>query len=104
LIIVQAMPESAPAILRGMPDDQIARMQNQSAQLGRAELSRAADVSNTALTEMTGATSPRLHLELLCARLLLPGAEQSERGMAARVDRIERRLSYAGTAPADAAP
>lgn len=104
LIIVQAMPESAPAILRGMPDDQISRMQNQSAQLGRAELSRAADVSNTALTEMTGATSPRLHLELLCARLLLPGAEQSERGMAARVDRIERRLSYAGTPPADAAP
>lgn len=104
LIIVQAMPESAPTILRGMPDDQISRMQHQSAQLGRAELSRAADVTNTALTEMTGATSPRLHLELLCARLLLPGAEQSERGMAARVDRIERRLSYSGVAPSGAAP
>ncbi|WP_285247324.1 DNA polymerase III subunit gamma and tau [Pseudarthrobacter sp. efr-133-R2A-89] len=96
LIIVQAMPESAHAILRGMPADQIARLQNQAHNLGAAELSRAADVTNTALTEMTGATSPRLHLELLCARILLPSSEQNERGMAARIDRVERRLNYAG--------
>ncbi len=114
LIIVQAMPESAQSILRGMPADQIARMQNQAHNLGAAELSRAADVTNTALTEMTGATSPRLHLELLCARILLPSSEQSERGIAARIDRVERRLNYAGndvgtpaaapTAPAAQAP
>ncbi|GGH96304.1 hypothetical protein GCM10007170_23840 [Arthrobacter liuii] len=107
LIIVQAMPESAHAILRGMPADQIARLHNQAHNLGAAELSRAADVTNTALTEMTGATSPRLHLELLCARILLPSSEQNERGMAARIDRVERRLNYAGNdvgAPATAAP
>ncbi|MHC6594228.1 DNA polymerase III subunit gamma and tau [Arthrobacter sp. C152] len=109
LIIVQAMPESAHAILRGMPADQIARLQNQAHNLGAAELSRAADVTNTALTEMTGATSPRLHLELLCARILLPSSEQNERGMAARIDRVERRLNYAGNdvgapAPAVQAP
>lgn len=108
LIIVQAMPESAHAILRGMPADQIARLQNQAHNLGAAELSRAADVTNTALTEMTGATSPRLHLELLCARILLPSSEQNERGMAARIDRVERRLNYTGndvTVPAaQAAP
>lgn len=107
LIIINAMPESASAILRGVPEDQITRMRSQATQLGAAELSRAADVTNTALTEMTGATSPRLHLELLCARILLPGADQSERGMAARIDRIERRLSYAGTpaaAPSVPAP
>ena len=105
LIIVQAMPESAQAILRGMPADQIARMQQPGTNLGAAELSRAADVTNTALTEMTGATSPRLHLELLCARILLPSAEQTERGIAARIDRVERRLNYAGDggAPAVAA-
>ncbi|MEV8040692.1 DNA polymerase III subunit gamma and tau [Arthrobacter sp. NPDC080082] len=97
LIIVQAMPESAQSILRGMPADQIARMQSQAHNLGAAELSRAADVTNTALTEMTGATSPRLHLELLCARILLPSAEQTERGIAARIDRVERRLNYAGS-------
>ncbi|MEE9097210.1 DNA polymerase III subunit gamma and tau [Arthrobacter nitrophenolicus] len=107
LIIVQAMPESAHAILRGMPADQIARLQNQAHNLGAAELSRAADVTNTALTEMTGATSPRLHLELLCARILLPSSEQNERGMAARIDRVERRLNYAGNdvgTPAAPAP
>ncbi|WP_083266429.1 DNA polymerase III subunit gamma and tau [Arthrobacter sp. U41] len=97
LIIVQAMPESAQSILRGMPADQIARLQNQAHNLGAAELSRAADVTNTALTEMTGATSPRLHLELLCARILLPSADQTERGIAARIDRVERRLNYAGS-------
>jgi DNA polymerase III subunit gamma/tau len=96
LIIVQAMPESAQSILRGMPADQIARMHNQAHNLGAAELSRAADVTNTALTEMTGATSPRLHLELLCARILLPSSEQTERGIAARIDRVERRLNYGG--------
>ncbi|MEE2522573.1 DNA polymerase III subunit gamma and tau [Pseudarthrobacter sp. J75] len=107
LIIVRAMPESATAILRGMPADQIARLQAQAHNLGASELSRAADVTNTALTEMTGATSPRLHLELLCARILLPSAEETERGMAARIDRVERRLNYAGNdvaAPASPAP
>lgn len=96
LIVVNAMPDSAAAVLRGVPEDQINRMHTQAAQFGGAELSRAADITNTALTEMTGATSPRLHLELLCARILLPAADQSERGTAARVDRLERRLSYAG--------
>ncbi|MCQ2000371.1 DNA polymerase III subunit gamma and tau [Arthrobacter zhaoxinii] len=96
LIIVNAMPDSAATVLRGMPEDQISRMQTQATQLGSSELSRAADITNTALTEMTGATSPRLHLELLCARILLPAADQAERGTAARVDRLERRLSYAG--------
>ncbi|MCQ1951639.1 DNA polymerase III subunit gamma and tau [Arthrobacter sp. zg-Y238] len=96
LIIVNAMPDSASTVLRGMPEDQINRMQTQATQLGSSELSRAADITNTALTEMTGATSPRLHLELLCARILLPAADQAERGTAARVDRLERRLSYAG--------
>lgn len=106
LIIINAMPESAAAILRGTPEDQISRMRQQSMQLGASELSRAADITNTALTEMTGATSPRLHLELLCARIMLPAADQTERGIASRVDRIERRLSYAGapSAPAGAEP
>ncbi|MFQ4148375.1 DNA polymerase III subunit gamma and tau [Arthrobacter sp. LAPM80] len=106
LIIVQAMPESAHAILRGTPDELIARMQTQAAQLGAAELSRAADVTNAAFNEMTGATSPRLHLELLGARLLLPGAESSTRAMATRLDQLERRLNYGGApaAPSGNAP
>ncbi|WP_372698908.1 DNA polymerase III subunit gamma and tau [Arthrobacter sp. JSM 101049] len=99
LIIVKAMPESAAQVIRGLPEDQLHRMNQQASLLGHAELSRSADVTNQALTEMTGATSPRLHLELLCARLLLPASDATERGVNARVDRIERRLSYAGDVP-----
>ncbi|MDN4609338.1 DNA polymerase III subunit gamma and tau [Arthrobacter burdickii] len=99
LIVINAVPEGAASILRGVPDDQLNRMRTQANQLGAGELSRAADVTNTALTEMTGATSPRLHLELLCARLLLPAADATARGTLARVDRIERRLEYAAGAP-----
>ncbi len=102
LIVINAVPEGAASILRGVPDDQLNRMRTQATQLGAGELSRAADVTNTALTEMTGATSPRLHLELLCARLLLPAADASVRGTLARVDRIERRLEYAAGTPAEA--
>ncbi|WP_104117649.1 DNA polymerase III subunit gamma and tau [Arthrobacter sp. B1805] len=104
LIVINAVPEGAASILRGVPDDQLNRMRTQANQLGAGELSRAADVTNTALTEMTGATSPRLHLELLCARLLLPAADATARGTLARVDRIERRLEYAGGTPAVEAP
>ncbi|GAB4098150.1 DNA polymerase III subunit gamma and tau [Sinomonas halotolerans] len=105
LIIVQALPDAAESILRGVPADQLARMRVQAQNLGAAELSRAADVTNEAFNEMTGATSPRLHLELLCARLMLPGAEVGERGWAARVDRLERRLSFSddGGVPASVA-
>jgi DNA polymerase-3 subunit gamma/tau len=67
-------------------------MAAQAAAFGPAELSRAADVANTALTEMTGATSPRLHLELMVARLLVPASDDSERGALARVERLERRV------------
>ncbi|MFZ5869045.1 MAG: DNA polymerase III subunit gamma and tau, partial [Actinomycetota bacterium] len=102
LIVLQAVGEGGRSLFRALPDDQLARMQQQASAFQPATLSRAADLANTALTEMTGATSPRLHLELLCARILLPGVENTERGLAARLDRIERRLSV--SAPVDAGP
>src|SRR5690606_33941284 len=92
LIVVAATRDGASAVLRGVPLDEIDRMAAQSGAFGAAELSRAADVVNTALTEMTGATSPRLHLELMVARLLVPAADESERGALARVERLERRI------------
>ncbi|WGW11087.1 DNA polymerase III subunit gamma and tau [Saxibacter everestensis] len=97
LIVVAAAPESAQAILRGVPSDQLERMAMQARHFGRGELSRAADVVNSGLTEMTGATSPRLQLELICARVLLPGSDETERGTRARVDRIERRFGVTPT-------
>jgi DNA polymerase III subunit gamma/tau len=99
LIVIAVSGDAAEAVLRGLPADQLDRMRAQAGRLGVAELSRAADLVNAALTEMTGATSPRLHLELLCARLLLPGADDGTEGLAARIDRLERGAIAAGDAP-----
>jgi len=108
LIVVAATRDNASAVLRGVPADEIERMQQQATAYGQVELSRAADVVNSALTEMTGATSPRLHLELMVARLLVPSSDDSERGALARVERLERRIGIEGAngpaAPPPAAP
>ena len=92
LIVVAATADGAAAVLRGVQQDELDRMAQHAALFGVAELSRAADVVNAALTEMTGATSPRLHLELMIARVLVPASDDSERGMLARVERLERRI------------
>jgi DNA polymerase-3 subunit gamma/tau len=96
LIVVAATRDGAAAVLRGIPQDELDRMTQQAAAFGAAELSRAADVVNSSLTEMTGATSPRLHLELMVARLLVPAADDSDRGALARVERLERRIGIDG--------
>ncbi len=101
LIVVSAVPDGAGAVLRGLSEDRLDRMRQQALGFGPAELSRAADVVNTGLTELTGATAPRLQLELLSARILLPAAD-GDGGYGARLDRIERRLA-AGAQPAPAA-
>ena len=95
LIIVAALPEGAAQVLRGIPEDQLERMRIQQAAFGAGALTRAADIANAGLTEMTGATAPRLQLELICARILLPGSA-GEQGYAARLDRLERRLEMGG--------
>ncbi|QBF45000.1 DNA polymerase III subunit gamma and tau [Janibacter limosus] len=100
LIVVAAAPDGAAAILRGLPGDQIERMRQQSAVFGAASLSRAADIVNAGLTEMTGATSPRVQLEIIAARVLLPAAA-GEAGYAARLDRLERRLEVGGVPTGD---
>ena len=71
LIVVQATADDAASVLHGIPDADLQSMREQATGFTPAELSRAADVVNRALTEMTGATSPRLHLELMTARVLV---------------------------------
>jgi DNA polymerase-3 subunit gamma/tau len=91
LMIVNALGEtSANSILRDMPDDQLERMRNQSQRIGTASLSRAADIAAQGLTEMRGATAPRLILELICGRILLPISDATETGLLARIERLER--------------
>jgi DNA polymerase-3 subunit gamma/tau len=91
LMIVNALGEvSANSILRDMPDDQLERMRNQSQRIGTASLSRAADIAAQGLTEMRGATAPRLILELICGRILLPIGDATKTGLLARIERLER--------------
>ncbi|MEU5161827.1 DNA polymerase III subunit gamma and tau [Streptomyces sp. NPDC020875] len=90
LVILAAVPDAAEKGLIDAPADVVERMAAQASVFGAAELSRAADLVNTGLTEMRGATSPRLQLELICARVLLPAAFDDERSTQARLDRLER--------------
>ncbi|MFF5576149.1 DNA polymerase III subunit gamma and tau [Streptomyces luteogriseus] len=99
LVILAAVPDAAEKGLIDAPADVIERMQAQAGTFGPAELSRAADLVNEGLTEMRGAHSPRLQLELICARVLLPAAYGDERSVMARLDRIERGVNYS-TGPA----
>ncbi|MEU0677603.1 DNA polymerase III subunit gamma and tau [Streptomyces sp. NPDC006172] len=96
LVILAAVPDAAEKGLLDAPVDVIERMQAQAGVFGAAELSRAADLVNEGLTEMRGANSPRLQLELICARVLLPAAYGDERSVMARLDRIERGVNFAG--------
>ncbi|NEW71487.1 DNA polymerase III subunit gamma and tau [Streptomyces rhizosphaericus] len=90
LVILAAVPDAAEKGLIDAPADVVERMQAQASVFGGAELSRAADLVNEGLTEMRGATSPRLQLELICARVLLPAAFDDERSVQSRLERLER--------------
>ena len=98
LMIVDALGETNPAaILREIPDDQLERMRTQAKHIGSAGLSRSADIAAEGLTQMRGATAPRLMLELIVARMLLPIGDSSESGMLARIERLERYESISPT-------
>ncbi|WP_343908524.1 DNA polymerase III subunit gamma and tau, partial [Nocardioides aquiterrae] len=88
LVIVSAVPDAPATGLIDVSEDQGERLVSQAARFGAAELSRAADIAAAGLTEMRGATAPRLLLELLCARILLPGADHATDGVLARLDRL----------------
>ena len=100
LMIVDALAATnANSILRELPDDQLERMRTQAANIGAANLSRSADIAAEGLTQMRGATAPRLILELICGRMLLPGGDNSESGMLSRIERLERVENITTTTP-----
>jgi DNA polymerase-3 subunit gamma/tau len=103
-MIVDALEATnANSILRGLPDDQLERMRKQAANIGAANLSRSADIAAEGLTQMRGATAPRLILELICGRMLLPGGDNSEAGLLSRIERLER-VENISTTPATSSP
>jgi DNA polymerase-3 subunit gamma/tau len=101
LIVVQATADDAASVLHGIPDADLQSMREQATGFTPTELSRAADVVNRALTEMTGATSPRLHLELMTARVLVAlGGEPAVRSRPA----VQAPTAAPAGPPAAAAP
>jgi len=91
LIIIGAVKENASHVLRDFPEDQLDRMRTQANLIGAATLIRSADITSLGLTEMRGATAPRLILELICGRILLPTGDDS--ALIARVERLERGVN-----------
>lgn len=93
LIVLQAVPDAASRGVVDAPEDILDRMREQAARIGPATLTRYAEVVQAGLGEMRGATAPRLLLEVVCARLLLPSASDAESALLQRVERIETRLA-----------
>ena len=107
LIVLQAVPDAASRGVVDAPEDVLDRMREQATRIGPATLTRYAEVVQAGLGEMRGATAPRLLLEVVCARLLLPSASDAESALLERVERIETRLDMsipaAAAAPAEPA-
>ena len=101
LIVLKTVPEATDLI--DAPADEIARMAEQAQAFGMAELTRAADIASATVSGLRNATAPRLHLELMGARLLLPAVDADLTGLRAQVDQLERRVA-AGPVHVSATP
>lgn len=100
LLLLRAVPDATERGLVAAPPDELESMQAQAERLGPAALTRYAEIVHDGLAQMRGATAPRLLLELLCGRMLLPGAAEDAAALLHRVERLERRLTASGGAQA----
>ena len=101
LIVLQQVPDAVSKGLIDGPTDQLDAMTAQATRLGPATLSRCADIVHNGLVEMRGTTAPRLLLELITARMLLPGADDTTGALLQRLERMERRLTLTADHPQD---
>ncbi|MEI8082834.1 MAG: DNA polymerase III subunit gamma and tau, partial [Actinomycetes bacterium] len=99
LLIVSQVSDAAEAGLVDGPPDHIAMLLAQADLFGPGELSRCAGALSTGLSDLKGATAPRLQLELLVARVILPGGSAGEDSLTARVERLEHGVAT-GARPA----
>jgi DNA polymerase-3 subunit gamma/tau len=100
LVIVEALDDGASSVLRGYPEDQLARMRSQASRIGNASLNRAASVVADGLTQMRGATPPRLILELVAGKITIPMGDNADLGLLSRMERLERQSGF-DVAPSD---
>ena len=91
LIIVGASDENNSAILISLPTDQLDRIRTQAKLIGIASLIRSADLIAQGLTQMRGATPPRLILELICGQMMLPAGDNAN--ISARIEKLEKSSS-----------
>jgi DNA polymerase-3 subunit gamma/tau len=94
LVIVEALDEGAHSVLRGYPEDQLARMRSQASRIGSASLNRAASLVAEGLTQMRGATPPRLILELVAGKITIPQSDATDVGLLSRMERLERQSGF----------
>ena len=91
LIIVGASDENNSAILISLATDQLDRIRTQAKLIGIASLIRSADLIAQGLTQMRGATPPRLILELICGQMMLPAGDNAN--ITARIEKLEKSSS-----------
>jgi DNA polymerase-3 subunit gamma/tau len=108
LVLLRAVPDAGARGLVAVPGDELERMQEQAQRLGPGTLTRFAEIVHTGLVDMRGATAPRLLLELLCARMLLPGAvptdAAADSAVLQRLEAMERRVTAGQMAAPAQAP
>ncbi|MFD2417650.1 DNA polymerase III subunit gamma and tau [Amycolatopsis pigmentata] len=104
LILVRAVPDAVARGLVSAPEEELKRMTAQAERLGAGTLTRYAKIVHSGLLEMRGATAPRLLMELLCARMLLPSVSEDEAAMLHRLERLERRITVGTDASQTSAP
>ena len=102
LIIIGAVDDNNSQVLNEYPEDQLERIRTQSKLIGVANLIRSADIVAEGLTQMRGATPPRLLLELMCGRILLPASDDS--AVLARIERLEKAATLTPINKADSVP
>lgn len=98
LILLRAVPGAADRGLVAAPDDLLERMSDQAGRIGPASLTRFAELLHEGLGDMRGATAPRLLLEVVCARMLLPAASTTEPAALQRLEQLERVVSSGAAA------
>ncbi|WP_280484165.1 DNA polymerase III subunit gamma and tau [Nocardia farcinica] len=93
LILLRAVPDAVERGLVAGPEDVLDRMREQAERIGPATLTRYAELLHEGLGEMRGATAPRLLLEVVCARMLLPAVSDAESATLQRLERLERGMA-----------
>ena len=93
ILVLQSIPDAADRGMVDIPAEQLPEVVAQAETLGHAEATRAAELVNAGLSSLRGATAPRLTLEILCARLVLPQVGATNLDLLARIDRLERQAA-----------